>query len=126
MQTLRGTPVLEIHGQGSTADYRGFVLGVLGDKEFPLSKALSHNFGVFPMCWTDLAVPRRGGVLLECFNADEVVLNFPVNSLDAINIQFKYFQVVQMAPWHRTWAVSQLASTITKCVERARSSLDVS
>eukprot|EP00271_Cylindrocystis_brebissonii_P017211 TRINITY_DN437_c0_g1_i1.p1 TRINITY_DN437_c0_g1~~TRINITY_DN437_c0_g1_i1.p1 ORF type:complete len:647 (+),score=116.79 TRINITY_DN437_c0_g1_i1:122-2062(+) len=98
-QTYRGSPVLEIHGQGSNADYRGYVLGVIGDKGMPLAKELAATFGgMFPMQWRELAVPRRGGLLLECFNSDEVA---------------------QMAPWHRKWAVSELAKKITGCVETA-------
>lgn len=97
-QTLKGVPVMEIHGQGSAADYRGHVLGVIGDKDAPLNKELAKQFGVFPMDWRELAVPRRGGVIVESFNADEVM---------------------QMAPWHRTLAVGQLASCISTCIERA-------
>eukprot|EP00270_Netrium_digitus_P003141 TRINITY_DN1355_c0_g1_i1.p1 TRINITY_DN1355_c0_g1~~TRINITY_DN1355_c0_g1_i1.p1 ORF type:complete len:590 (+),score=139.24 TRINITY_DN1355_c0_g1_i1:120-1889(+) len=97
-QTLKGVPVMEVHGQGSTADYRGLVLGVIGDKDAPLNRELAANFGMFAMDWRDLAVPRRGGVILESFNSDEVL---------------------EMAPWHRTWAVSRLASRISRCIERA-------
>ncbi|KAJ7557630.1 hypothetical protein O6H91_04G002600 [Diphasiastrum complanatum] len=97
-QTLRGVPVLEIHGQGSKADYRGFVLGIIGDTNIPLHKELASDFGVFQMDWRDLGVPRRGGVIVESFNSDEVM---------------------QMAPWHRIWAVRRLSNRIVSCVERA-------
>ncbi|CAI5949957.1 unnamed protein product [Closterium sp. NIES-64] len=97
-QTMRGVPVIEIHGQGSNADYRGFVLGVIGDKDTPLNKELARKFGHFAMDWRELAVPRRGGTIVESFNSDEVL---------------------QMAPWHRQWAVSRLANRIATCVERA-------
>eukprot|EP00850_Spirogloea_muscicola_P005286 SM000024S07748 [mRNA] locus=s24:210500:214379:+ [translate_table: standard] len=97
-QTLRGVPVVEIHGQGSAADFRGLVLGVIGEKDAPLNRELASHFGFFPMDWRELAVPRRGGVIVECFNSDEVL---------------------QMAPWHRTWAVGRLSSRITQCILRA-------
>ncbi|BBN09649.1 hypothetical protein MPTK1_4g21500 [Marchantia polymorpha subsp. ruderalis] len=99
-QTSKGIPVLEIHGQGSKADYRGFVLGVIGDANAPLNKELAKDFGYFQMDWRDLAVPKRGGVVLESFNSDEVL---------------------QMAPWHRKWSVRRLANRITACIERASS-----
>eukprot|EP00897_Mesotaenium_endlicherianum_P009532 jgi/Mesen1/8607/ME000050S08020 len=99
-QTMRGVPVLEIHGQGSKADYRGLVLGVIGEQAAPLSKELAKHFGMFPMDWRELAVPRRGGVIVESFNSDEVL---------------------QMAPWHRKWAVAKLASQMASCVNRAAS-----
>ncbi|CAI7836900.1 unnamed protein product, partial [Closterium sp. NIES-54] len=70
-QTMRGVPVIEIHGQGSNADYRGFVLGVIGDKNTPLNKELARKFGHFAMDWRELAVPRRGGTIVESFNSDE-------------------------------------------------------
>lgn len=34
---------------------------------------LAKDFGYFQMDWRDLAVPKRGGVVLESFNSDEVV-----------------------------------------------------
>ncbi|KAH9297588.1 hypothetical protein KI387_029270, partial [Taxus chinensis] len=70
-QALKGIPVLEIHGQGSTADYRGQVLGVIGDDQAPLIKELALNFGYLQMDWRELGVPCRGGVIIEGFNADE-------------------------------------------------------
>ncbi|XP_024529816.1 uncharacterized protein LOC9658903 isoform X1 [Selaginella moellendorffii] len=97
-QSLKGTPVLEIHGQGSNADYRGYVLGVIGDPETPLGRELSKDFGIFDMDWSDLAVPCRGGIILESFNSDEVL---------------------EMAPWHRACAVRRLANRIITCIERA-------
>eukprot|EP01018_Ginkgo_biloba_P018183 Gb_36696 [translate_table: standard] len=97
-QTLKGIPVLEIHGQGSTADYRGLVLGVIGNTQVPLNKELALHFGYFQMDWSELGVPRRGGVIVECFNADEVL---------------------QMAPWHRKWAARRLANRIVSSIERA-------
>lgn len=97
-QTRKGIPVIEIHGQGSTADYRGLVLGVIGDVEAPLNKELSEDFGCFQMDWRELGVPRRGGAIVECFNADEVL---------------------HMAPWHRTWAVRHIANRLLGCIERA-------
>lgn len=97
-QTLKGIPVVEIHGQGSSADYRGLVLGVIGDDRAPLTKELALNFGFFQMDWRELGVPRRGGVIIESFNADEVL---------------------QMAPWHRKWAVRRLSNRIVSSIERA-------
>lgn len=97
-QTLKGIPVVEIHGQGSSADYRGLVLGVIGDDRAPLTKELALNFGYFQMDWRELGVPRRGGVIIESFNADEVL---------------------QMAPWHRKWAVRRLSNRIVSSIERA-------
>ncbi|KAL2630348.1 hypothetical protein R1flu_015034 [Riccia fluitans] len=97
-KTSKGIPVLEIHGQGSKADYRGLVLGVIGDEHAPLNKELAKDFGYFQMNWKDLGLPKRGGVILESFNTDEVL---------------------QMAPWHRKWSVRRLANRITTCIERA-------
>lgn len=97
-QTLNGIPVLEIHGQGSNADYRGHVLGVIGDLNAPLSKELAETFGQFQMDWRELGVPRRGGVIVESFNADEVV---------------------QMKPWQRTWAARRLSNQFVSAIERA-------
>lgn len=97
-QTLKGIPVVEIHGQGSSADYRGLVLGVIGDDRAPLTKELALKFGYFQMDWRELGVPRRGGVIIESFNADEVL---------------------QMAPWHRKWAVRRLSNRIVSSIERA-------
>ncbi|KAL3688239.1 hypothetical protein R1sor_014548 [Riccia sorocarpa] len=97
-QTSKGIPVLEIHGQGSEADYRGLVLGVIGDEHAPLNQELAKDFGYFEMDWTGLAVPKRGGAVLESFNTDEVL---------------------QMAPWHRKWSVRRLANKIAACIERA-------
>eukprot|EP00249_Psilotum_nudum_P013102 c24153_g1_i2 orf=1086-2402(+) len=97
-QTLKGIPVLEIHGQGSNADRRGIVIGVIGDIEAPLNKELARDFGYYKMNWRELGVPRRGGVIVESFNADEVL---------------------QMAPWHHTWAVRSLANRIVHCIECA-------
>ncbi|CAM6042872.1 unnamed protein product [Sphagnum compactum] len=99
-QTLEGIPLLEIHGQGSAAHYRGHVLGVIGDANAPLSKELAGDFGYFQMDWRELGVPRRGGVIVESFNSDEVL---------------------QMAPWHRTWTVQRLANRIMASIERASS-----
>ncbi|XP_024400487.1 uncharacterized protein [Physcomitrium patens] len=97
-QSSKGIPVLEIHGQGSNADYRGHVLGVIGDYNVPLSKELAQTFGEFQMDWRELGVPRRGGVIVESFNADEVV---------------------QMKPWQRTWAARRLSNQIVSAIERA-------
>ncbi|CAM6090441.1 unnamed protein product [Calypogeia fissa] len=97
-QTSQGIPVLEIHGQGSKADPRGFVLGAIGDANAPLNKELAKDFGYYKMNWTSLGVPKRGGVILESFNSDEVL---------------------KMAPWQRKWSVRRLASRIVTCIERA-------
>ena len=70
-QTRRGVPVLEVHGQGLI---EGRLLqGVLGTLRSPLNKALAEEFGAFPMDWRELALPRKGGVILEAFNSDEVL-----------------------------------------------------
>lgn len=50
------------------------------------------------MDWRELGVPRRGGVIVESFNADEVV---------------------QMKPWQRTWAARRLSNQIVSAIERA-------
>lgn len=99
-QTLKGRPVLEIHGQGSTADYRGLVFGIIGDAEASLNKELAKDFGIFPMDWRELGVPRRGGVIVESFNADKVM---------------------RMAPLQRSCAVRHIANSIVSCIERASS-----
>lgn len=49
------------------------------------------------MDWRVLSVPRRGGVIVESFNSDEVL---------------------QMTPWERTWAVRQIANRMVGCIER--------
>ncbi|XRB05414.1 hypothetical protein NFJ02_23g53650 [Pycnococcus provasolii] len=69
----RGVPVLEIHGQGDGAKSRSVVLGVIGDPKAPLNRRLAETFGFFPMNHMHLAVPRRGGVIIESFNADMVL-----------------------------------------------------
>lgn len=33
---------------------------------------LAKEFGWYPSDWKELAVPRRGGVIVEGFNSDEV------------------------------------------------------
>lgn len=33
---------------------------------------LAKEFGIFDMDWRELGVPRRGGVIVESFNSDEV------------------------------------------------------
>mmetsp|Transcript_4441 Transcript_4441/g.15876 ORF Transcript_4441/g.15876 Transcript_4441/m.15876 type:complete len:502 (-) Transcript_4441:183-1688(-) len=71
-QSRRGVPVVEIHGQGETADLQGQVTGVLGTRLSPLNQELAQEFGFFPMDWRELALPRKGGVIVEAFNADEV------------------------------------------------------
>jgi hypothetical protein len=35
---------------------------------------LANEFGWYPSDWKELAVPRRGGVIVEGFNSDEVIL----------------------------------------------------
>eukprot|EP00899_Mesostigma_viride_P009361 jgi/Mesvir1/18426/Mv14293-RA.1 len=72
-QAARGIPTVEVHGQGSDADYRGIISGVIGNRSSPLNKELASDFGFFPMDWRDLAVPRRGGTVLESFNSDAVL-----------------------------------------------------
>jgi hypothetical protein len=37
-QTLKGVPVIEIHGQGPEANMEGAVWGVIGDSRVPLNK----------------------------------------------------------------------------------------
>ncbi len=39
---------------------------------FWLIQELAGTFGEFQMDWRELGVPRRGGVIVESFNADEV------------------------------------------------------
>ena len=58
--------------QGEAADLQGQVTGVLGTRESPLNQELAQEFGFFPMDWRELAMPRKGGVIVEAFNADEV------------------------------------------------------
>lgn len=41
-------------------------------KFFWLIQELAETFGQFQMDWRELGVPRRGGVIVESFNADEV------------------------------------------------------
>eukprot|EP00898_Chlorokybus_atmophyticus_P003353 jgi/Chlat1/4018/Chrsp26S00298 len=71
-QAARGVPTVEIHGQGASADYRGIVKGVIGTQRSQLHQALANEFGFYPMDWRELAVPRRGGGILEAFDTDEV------------------------------------------------------
>ena len=63
-----------------------------------MTKELALNFGYFQMDWRELGVPRRGGVIIESFNADEIL---------------------QMAPWHRKWDVRRLSNRIVSSIERA-------
>ncbi|GBG72905.1 hypothetical protein CBR_g12625 [Chara braunii] len=67
-------------------------------KLFEDNWSFADEFGVFPIDWRDLAIPRRGGFILESFNSDEVI---------------------DMAPWHRAWEVGKLARRISDCIERA-------
>ena len=39
---------------------------------FWLVQELAETFGQFQMDWRELGVPRRGGIIVESFNADEV------------------------------------------------------
>eukprot|EP00250_Pteridium_aquilinum_P001476 c11665_g1_i1 orf=132-770(-) len=99
-QTRNGHPVVEIHGQGHTADFRGLVFGVIGDPKTSLNRELAKDFGIFEMDWKELGVPRRGGVIVESFNSDDVL---------------------QMAPWQRSQAARRITNQFVGCIERARS-----
>eukprot|EP00873_Tetraselmis_striata_P003205 jgi/Tetstr1/423469/TSEL_014150.t1 len=61
-QSRRGTPVVEIHGQGRAAAIDGIATGVIGCRGAPLNRALGSTFGFFPMDWTGLAGEQRGKV----------------------------------------------------------------
>ncbi|MCO5565049.1 hypothetical protein L7F22_018719 [Adiantum nelumboides] len=99
-QTLRGHPVVEIHGQGPTADYRGHVTGVIGDPKISLNKELAKKFGFFDMDWRELGVPRRGGVIVESFDSDEAL---------------------QLAPLQRSQAARCIATRLVDSIQRASS-----
>ena len=43
-------------------------------------------------------------------------------SLPPSSLMHELFQVLEMAPWHRAWAVNRLAGRIATCVERASAS----
>jgi hypothetical protein len=38
-----------------------------------VAQELAGDFGYFQMDWRELGVPRRGGVIVESFNSDEVM-----------------------------------------------------
>ncbi|KAI5055761.1 hypothetical protein GOP47_0029282 [Adiantum capillus-veneris] len=97
-QTLRGHPVVEIHGQGPTADFRGHVIGVIGDPNTLLNKELAKTFGFYDMDWRELGVPRRGGVIVESFDSDEIL---------------------QMAPLQRAHAARSIATQLVESIQRA-------
>ena len=83
-RTLEGVAVVEIHGQGEGAEMGGRVTGVIAQRAeddessdasglyyaaSPLGAALERRFGTFPMHWSELAVPRLGGAVVESFDA---------------------------------------------------------
>ena len=51
--------------------------GVLGCRQAPFNTALETHFGRISLDWTSFSVPRLGGALLECFNADQVRVMSP-------------------------------------------------
>ena len=77
--------MVEIHGQGEGAEMGGRVTGVIAQRaeddessdasglyyaaSSPLGAALERRFGTFPMHWSELAVPRLGGAVVESFDA---------------------------------------------------------
>ena len=90
-QCARGVPLLEIHGQGSGAEMRGQVTGVIsqtgvseisGASLSPLGDALAERFGRFPMDWRELVVSRVGGAVVESFET-EVLERMPLKKREA-------------------------------------------
>jgi chemotaxis protein histidine kinase CheA len=90
-QCARGVPLLEIHGQGSGAEMRGRVTGVIsqtglseisGGSLSPLGDALAERFGRFPMDWRELVVSRVGGAVVESFET-EVLERMPLKKREA-------------------------------------------
>jgi hypothetical protein len=87
-------PLLEIHGQGSGAEMRGRVTGVISQtgsvagnagprvSVSPLGDALEARFGRFPMDWRELVVSRVGGAVVESFET-EVLEAMPPKAREA-------------------------------------------
>ena len=98
-QTRGGVAVLEVHGQGEGASMEGRVTGVIAQRESALGDALAVRFGVFPMDWTELAVPRLGGAVVESFDATALE---------------------RLPPEARTAAVDDIAKDIADAVESTR------
>ena len=68
-KTVRGVPVIEIHGQGKVGKVPA--LGVIGDHKAPLNAALGRDFGLFPMDFRLRGVSRHGGAIVEAFDTDD-------------------------------------------------------
>ncbi|KAH7442405.1 hypothetical protein KP509_03G087000 [Ceratopteris richardii] len=103
-QTCSGHPVVEIHGQGSSAmDSKGSVVGVIGDPYIMLNRELARNIGFLNIDWKELGVPRRGGVIVESFNADEIL---------------------QMAPSQRVQAARYIGGQLMDSIQRISSKTD--
>ena len=95
-QCVSGVPLLEIHGQGSGAEMRGRVTGVISQtgsvagnagprrnvSVSPLGDALEARFGRFPMDWRELVVSRVGGAIVESFET-EVLEAMPPKAREA-------------------------------------------
>ena len=95
-QCVSGVPLLEIHGQGSGAEMRGRVTGVISQtgsvagnsgprrnvSVSPLGDALEARFGRFPMDWRELVVSRVGGAVVESFET-EVLEAMPPKAREA-------------------------------------------
>ena len=98
-QSRGGVAVLEVHGQGEGASMEGRVTGVIAQRESTLGDALAVRFGVFPMDWTELAVPRLGGAVVESFDATALE---------------------RLPPEARTEAVDDIAKDIAEAVDSTR------
>ena len=98
-QSRGGVAVLEVHGQGEGASMEGRVTGVIAQRESTLGDALAVRFGVFPMDWTELAVPRLGGAVVESFDATALE---------------------RLPPEARTAAVDDIAKDIAEAVDSTR------
>ncbi|KAI5068017.1 hypothetical protein GOP47_0016362 [Adiantum capillus-veneris] len=61
---------------------------------------LAKNFGFYDMDWRELGVPRRGGVIVESFDSDELL---------------------QMAPLQRAHAARSIATQLVESIQRASS-----
>ena len=102
-QSRGGVAVLEVHGQGEGASMEGRVTGVIAQRESTLGDALAVRFGVFPMDWTELAVPRLGGAVVESFDATALE---------------------RLPPEARTAAVDDIAKDIAEAVDSTRSAAE--
>ena len=80
---------------------------------------LANEFGIFEMDWTGLGVPRRGGIIVESFNTDEVGLaNNLVKLIDMLILCYSRDQlwVVGLYLGIVTFKNSLKSSNLSSCI----------